>query len=102
MATRKLIGTDPDQVPVNGDLGTLAFQDSESVRVTNLRVDGDLTVAGAQALSGNITLGDASGDTVTINAGTTTLTQGTANGVLYLNGSKKDYTQLVFFSFSHI
>jgi hypothetical protein len=54
----------------------------------NLNVLGDLNVSGAQVLSGDITLGDASGDTVTINAGTTTLTQGTANGVLYLNGSK--------------
>lgn len=38
--------------------------------------------------TGNTTLGDASGDTLTINAGTTTFAQGTANGVLYLNGSK--------------
>ncbi len=44
--------------------------------------------------TGNTTLGDASGDTVTINGTTTfanvnpTLSAGTANGVLYLNGSK--------------
>ena len=43
---------------------------------------GDLTT------TGNTTLGDASGDTLTINGSTTTLTQGTANGVAYLNGSK--------------
>jgi hypothetical protein len=33
-------------------------------------------------------LGDASGDTLTVTGGTTTFTQGTANGVAYLNGSK--------------
>ena len=46
---------------------------------------GNFTTLGA---TGNVTLGDASGDTLTINAGTTTFAQGTANGVLYLNGSK--------------
>ena len=39
-------------------------------------------------ITGNTTIGDAAGDTLTINAGTTTFSQGTANGVLYLNGSK--------------
>ena len=44
--------------------------------------------------TGNTTLGDASGDAVTINGTATfananpTLTAGTANGVTYLNGSK--------------
>jgi hypothetical protein len=32
----KLIGNNPDQVPTNGDLGTLAFQDSDNVIVENL------------------------------------------------------------------
>jgi hypothetical protein len=32
----KLIGNNPDQVPTNGDLGTLAFQDSDNVLVENL------------------------------------------------------------------
>ena len=46
---------------------------------------GNFTTLGA---TGNTTLGDAAGDTLTINAGTTTFTQGTANGVPYLNASK--------------
>lgn len=50
--------------------------------VVNGHISGNLTV------DGNTTLGDAAGDTVTINAGTTTVTQGTANTVLYLNASK--------------
>lgn len=29
----KLIGTDPNQVPTNGDLGDLAYQNKESVKV---------------------------------------------------------------------
>ena len=38
--------------------------------------------------TGNTILGDASGDTLTVTGGTTTFTQGTANGVAFLNGSK--------------
>ena len=52
-----------------------------------------LTNTGTETLvnlttTGNTTLGDASGDTLTVTGGTTTFTQGTANGVAYLNGSK--------------
>jgi hypothetical protein len=39
--TKNLIGSDPSQVPVNGSLGTMAFQDAEDVAV------GDMTVGGA-------------------------------------------------------
>ena len=46
---------------------------------------GNFTTLGT---TGNVTLGDAAGDTLTINAGTTTFAQGTANGVPYLNASK--------------
>jgi hypothetical protein len=88
VVTQQDIGTEPNEIPLNQYLGSMAYQNADSIRVTDLTVDGNLTVVGAQTLAGNITLGDASGDTVTINAGTTTLTQGTANGVLYLNGSK--------------
>ena len=38
-----LIGTNPDQVPVNGMLGDMAFQDSDSVKVTDLSYTGTLT-----------------------------------------------------------
>lgn len=40
-------------------------------------------------LTGNTTLGNASGDTVTVNAGTMTFVQGTANQVQYLDSNKK-------------
>jgi len=39
----KLIGTAPNQVPSNADLGTLAYQNSESVSVTNLNVKDSLS-----------------------------------------------------------
>jgi hypothetical protein len=64
----------------------------------NLSVTGTSTLAGVTTTSlnntGNTTLGDVVGDTVTVNGTTTfvnaapTLTTGTANGVTYLNGSK--------------
>jgi hypothetical protein len=38
-----LIGTAPDQVPVNGMLGDLAFQDIDSVKITDLTYTGTLT-----------------------------------------------------------
>jgi len=40
-------------------------------------------------LTGNTTLGNASGDTVTVNAGTMTFVQGTVNQVQYLDSNKK-------------
>jgi hypothetical protein len=49
---------------------------------------GPIGAIGDLSTTGNTTLGDASGDTLTINGSTTTFTQGTANGVAYLNGSK--------------
>jgi hypothetical protein len=37
----KLIGTDPNQVPTNGDLGDLAYQNKESVKVESLTASAD-------------------------------------------------------------
>ena len=56
--------------------------------IVNGHVTGNLTVDGNASIKGNTTLGDATGDTVTVNAGTITLVQGTANQVQYLDGSK--------------
>lgn len=47
----KLIGTKPNQVPTNADLGSLAYQDKESVVVDDIRVDGN--VLGNLSVSGN-------------------------------------------------
>jgi hypothetical protein len=59
---------------------------------------GPIGAIGDLSTTGNTTLGDAAGDTLTINGSTTTFTQGTANGVAYLNGSKNltTGTALVF------
>jgi hypothetical protein len=60
---------------------------------TTLTASGNVTFSGAVVLSstltanGNTTLGDATTDTITLTANPT-LSGGTANGVLYLNGSK--------------
>jgi|694.fasta_scaffold38590_4 hypothetical protein len=60
---------------------------------TTLTASGNVTFSGAVVLSstltanGNTTLGDATTDTITLTANPT-LSAGTANGVLYLNGSK--------------
>lgn len=60
---------------------------------TTLTASSNVTFSGAVVLSstltanGNTTLGDATTDTITLTANPT-LSAGTANGVLYLNGSK--------------
>lgn len=44
-----LIGTNPDQVPTNGDLGSMAFQDAEAVTVKTLSVSNiNITTLGAR------------------------------------------------------
>ncbi len=72
--------------------GTLGVTGAATLSST-LAVTGTTTLTGALVANGNATLGDASGDTVTIKGTPTlevnpTLSGGTANGVLYLNGSK--------------
>jgi hypothetical protein len=44
----KLTGTNPDQVPTNADLGTMAYQDKDNVRVSNI------TVSDAPLEAGNL------------------------------------------------
>ena len=55
-----LLGSGPNQVSTNGDLGNMAFQDSASVRITNLLLDGSAsfgssapTIASATTISPN-------------------------------------------------
>ena len=58
-----LLGTAPNQVPTNADLGTMAFQDQAAVNITG-------GVISAATLVSPV------------------VSSGTANGVAYLNGSK--------------
>ena len=54
-----LIGNKPNQVPSNGDLGTLAFQDADNAIVGNLNATGVATVqAGTAAAPAITTTGD--------------------------------------------
>ena len=46
-----LLGSGPNQVSTNGDLGNMAFQDSASVRVTNILADGAANVSGPLTVS---------------------------------------------------
>jgi len=38
----KLTGTNADQVPTNGDLGTIAYQDKDNLQVGNVTASGEL------------------------------------------------------------
>ena len=46
VASQYDIGTDPNEIPLNQYLGTLAYQDAVSVSIGNLVVEGNITVAG--------------------------------------------------------
>tara|TARA_R110000772_G_scaffold75732_2_gene164126 strand:+ start:1229 stop:2053 length:825 start_codon:yes stop_codon:yes gene_type:complete len=41
---KKLYGTDPDQVPTNADLGTIAYQDNGNVNVGTINTTGDVGI----------------------------------------------------------
>jgi hypothetical protein len=62
----KLIGTDPNQVPTNADLGTMAYQDSGNVKVGSFTSNGieDNATSTAMTLdsSGNLLVGKTSAD----------------------------------------
>ena len=49
-----LIGTGSNQVPTNGDLGTMAFQDSAAISVGIANVSGDVAIGGNVSISGVI------------------------------------------------
>lgn len=51
-----LIGTNSNQVPTNGDLGTMAFQDSAAISVSIANVSGNVTIGGTLIATGNTTL----------------------------------------------
>lgn len=70
-----------------GGVGRFLLSNTLLALSVGLMVSGSTALAGL-TVSGNATLGDAAGDTVTVNAGTTTFVQGVANGVGYLNASK--------------
>jgi hypothetical protein len=96
----KLIGTDPNQVPTNGDLGDLAYQNKDSVKIEGGEITADsLTVDGGTGnygieieartdftgISGQLGLTDDSGSAVlsTLNGNlniTTGATFGTTTG----------------------
>ena len=100
-----LVGNKPNQVPSNGDLGTLAFQDANAVNVTggtsgnvqNLTtlfvaqptpsaVDASATLTIAQLLTGIITTNSATAVAFTLPTGTLT-DAGILGGLLLVNQS---------------
>jgi hypothetical protein len=54
VVTQRDIGTDPNQIPLNQFLGTMAYQDSNNVVVGNLTVTGQLNVR-QELLTGSFT-----------------------------------------------
>jgi hypothetical protein len=56
-----LIGNAPNQVPTNGDLGDLAYQDANYASIGNVTISANatisnLSVVGSSTMSGNIQL----------------------------------------------
>ena len=50
---KKLYGTDPDQVPTNADLGTIAYQDASRPNFEKLLVTGDTAIGADNSTNGN-------------------------------------------------
>ena len=110
-----LVGNAPNQVPTNADLGDLAYQDADYVRVGDIRVDGGITantitaagasavtVSGNLSVSGNTTLAETYVTSANINvtSGNISLITGNiemvdgninvTNGNIYLNTAVLD------------
>jgi len=96
-----LIGTAPDQVPVNGMLGDLAFQDTDSVKVTDLTYTGTLTgsagilnIGSGQVYKdalGNVGIGTSS-PTPTVNYGNLSLGGVSGGQLIFQNGGALNST----------
>jgi hypothetical protein len=83
--TKKLYGTDPDQVPTNADLGTMAYQDKDNVHLT-----GRVVVSAVNPAP--FTVPNAS-ESLEINDGSTTkLLMYADNSNAYIQASKYDGT----------
>ena len=85
-----LVGNAPNQVPTNADLGDLAYQDADYVRVGDIRVDGTITAntitpAGASSVTVNSNL-VASGN-LSVNSNLAVTGNITAQGNIDLVGS---------------
>jgi len=78
----KLTGTNPDQVPTNADLGTMAYQDKD-----NVKIDG-----GSINLKDNdkIQLGD-SNDLIIYHAGTGSVIEDVGTGNLYIDATNLNF-----------
>lgn len=105
-----LLGTAPNQVPTNGDLGTMAFQDSNAIG-GDVSVGGNLTVSGTgtNSLTGNVGIGT-SAPTARLELTTDSLNQGIRiyrplatsgggyEGILFAlnntSGTKTDYASI--------
>src|SRR5210317_2059006 len=75
----KLIGKNANQVPVNGFLGNMAFQDKASVEVD------ELTVTGKALVGGDTAAGDAAAIGYTATEGLILTGQGSTNDVTIKN-----------------
>jgi len=103
MPNINLIGTEPDQIPTNADLGTMAFQDQDYVNVGNLIVaTADVTTearfarfstANALITGGSVTATNFSSANVAITGGNIDLAAGniTAGNIFITNPSIQNY-----------
>lgn len=86
---KKLYGTDPDQVPTNADLGTIAYQDKDNASISKIQVEND----------GDLQL-NPDGGKITIGANNFDATSGDLQGIANLYGrgvgSTKTFAKLTF------
>ena len=108
MPNINLIGTEPDQIPTNADLGTMAFQDQDYVNVGNLIVATvDVTTearfARLSTANATITGGSLSGVTIPLVATLLVTNFSTANALITggsITGGTGAFTTLTATNFS--
>ena len=91
MPNINLIGTEPDQIPTNADLGTMAFQDQDYVNVGNLivatvDVTSEARIARFSTANATITGGSITGVTIPL-IGTLSATNFSTGNALITGGS---------------
>lgn len=72
-----LIGTNPNQVPVNGYLGTLAFQDSNAVNITGGAISGTQAILTTPATAPTLTVNSTMSFELTSNTSLKIVVRGT-------------------------
>jgi hypothetical protein len=96
-----LIGNKPNQVPTNGDLGTLAFEDHDNVNITGGAISGNIATTGLN-IDSNTLVVDSTNDRIGVGTASPTVrldirnTGGGAGSTLQIGSGQNDIGTIQF------